>query len=123
MTMGFWDPMIHRISRKLDGWKKALLIQSCLSHIPTYCLSLFKTPSSVVLKVEKLQRDFLGYGSGGKRDHLVSWDVVCRPKEFGGIVKSWSQNPSVKGKSSVWSLKIVEPSLDSRFRRSGTTIN
>ena len=49
------------------------LIQSCLSHIPTYFLSFFKIPSSVVLKVEKLQRDFLWSRFGGeKRDHLVS---------------------------------------------------
>ena len=62
------------------------LIQSCLSHIPTYFLSLFKISSSVVLKVEKLQRDFLWSEFGReKRDHLVSWDVVCRTKEFGGL--------------------------------------
>ena len=62
MTINFWDPVMDRISRRLDGWKKAhlslggriTLIQSCLSHIPTYFLSLFKIPSSVVLKVEKL---------------------------------------------------------------------
>ena len=86
--------MVDRISRGLDGWKKAhlslrgtiTLIQSCLSHIPTYFLSLFKIPSSIVLKVEKLQRDFLWSGFGGeKRDHLVSWDVMCRTKEFGGL--------------------------------------
>ncbi|RVW26534.1 hypothetical protein CK203_103812 [Vitis vinifera] len=39
---GFWDPMIERISRRLDGWQKAYLsfggritlIQSCLTHMP-----------------------------------------------------------------------------------------
>ena len=59
----FWDPVVNKISRRLDGWKKThlsfwgggiTLIQSCLSHIPTYFLSIFKIPSSVVLKVEKL---------------------------------------------------------------------
>ena len=24
-TIGFWDPMVERISRRLDGWKKAFL--------------------------------------------------------------------------------------------------
>ena len=37
-------------------------------------------------KIERLQRDFLWSGVGeGKRDHLVSWDVVCKPKSKGGL--------------------------------------
>ncbi|RVW83280.1 putative mitochondrial protein [Vitis vinifera] len=50
---GFWDPVIERISRRLDGWQKAYL-------------------------------SFGGVGEG-KRDHLVSWDVVCKPKVKGGL--------------------------------------
>ena len=47
------------------------LIQSCLSHIPNYFLSLFKVPSSVATRLEKLQRDFLWLRTGeGKKDHL-----------------------------------------------------
>ncbi|RVW35353.1 Transposon TX1 uncharacterized 149 kDa protein [Vitis vinifera] len=91
---GFWDPVIERISRRLDGWQKAYLsfggritlIQSYLTHMPCYFLSLFKLPASVATKIEKLQRDFLWSGIGeGKRDHLVRWDVVCKLKEIGGL--------------------------------------
>ncbi|RVW31838.1 putative ribonuclease H protein [Vitis vinifera] len=91
---GFWDPVIERISRRLDGWQKAYLsfggritlIQSCLTHMPCYFLSLFKLPASVAAKIERLQRDFLWSGIGeGKKDHLVRWDVVCKPKEIGGL--------------------------------------
>ncbi|KAJ9671271.1 hypothetical protein PVL29_027318 [Vitis rotundifolia] len=61
-TIGFWDPVVERISRRLDGWKKAFLslggritlIQSCLSHIPSYFLSLFKISSSIASKIEKM---------------------------------------------------------------------
>ncbi|KAJ9685133.1 hypothetical protein PVL29_017245 [Vitis rotundifolia] len=91
---GFWDPMIERISSRLDGWQKAYLsfggritlIQSCLTHMPCYFLSLFKIPVSVAARIERMQRDFLWSGVGeGKRDHLVSWDVVCNPKSKGGL--------------------------------------
>ncbi|RVW64329.1 Transposon TX1 uncharacterized 149 kDa protein [Vitis vinifera] len=86
--------VIERISRRLDGWQKAYLsfggritlIQSCLTHMPCYFLSLFKIPASVAAKIERLQRDFLWSGvREGKRDHLVSWDVVCKSKAKGGL--------------------------------------
>ena len=72
--------MIERISRRLDGWQKAYLslggritlLHSCLSHIPSYFLSLFKIPASMAAKVEMMKRDFLWSGVGkGERDHLV----------------------------------------------------
>ncbi|RVW43709.1 putative mitochondrial protein [Vitis vinifera] len=86
-TSGFWDPVIERISRRLDGWQKhiylleaeLLFIQSCLTHMPCYFLSLFKIPASVATKIERMQRDFLWSGVGeGKRDHLVNWDIVWK---------------------------------------------
>ncbi|RVX06522.1 Protein SWEETIE [Vitis vinifera] len=65
------------------GYKQS---QGKLSHIPSYFLSLFKIPSSIASKIEKLQRDFLWSGAGeGKKDHLIRWDVVSRPKELGGL--------------------------------------
>ena len=91
---GFCDPVIERISRRLDGWQKAYfsfggritLNHSCLSHIPNYFLSLFKIPASVVAKIERLQRNFLWLGVGeGKRDYLVSWDAVCKLRVKGGL--------------------------------------
>ena len=61
-------------------------IQSCLTHMPCYFLSLFKIPASRAAKIERLQRYFLWSGVGeGKRDHLVSWDVVCNPKAKEGL--------------------------------------
>ena len=54
--------------------------------MPCYYLSLFKLPASVAAKIERLQRDFLWSGIGeGKRDHLVRWDVVCKPKAIRGL--------------------------------------
>ena len=94
IACGFWDPVIERISRRLDGWQKAYLsfggtitlIHSCLSHIPRYFLSLFKIPASVAAKIERLQRDFLWSRVGeGKRNHLISWDVVCKSRVKRGL--------------------------------------
>ena len=94
IACGFCDPVIERTSRRLDGWQKTYLsfsgritlIHSCLSRIPSYFLSLFKISASVATKIERLQRDFLWSGVGeGKRYHLVTWDVVCKPRAKGGL--------------------------------------
>ena len=91
---GFWDPVIEKILWRLDGWQKAYLyfgvritlIHLCLSHIPNYFLSLFKIPASMAAKIERLQKGFLWSGIREcKRHHLISWDVVCKPKAKGGL--------------------------------------
>ncbi|RVX13211.1 Transposon TX1 uncharacterized 149 kDa protein [Vitis vinifera] len=50
--VGFWDPVIERISSRLDGWQKAYLsfggritlIRSCLTHMPCYFLPCLRFP-------------------------------------------------------------------------------
>ncbi|RVX05589.1 hypothetical protein CK203_027285 [Vitis vinifera] len=72
IACGFWDPVIERISRRLDGWKRLTYLSVILAL--------------VAAKIERLQRDFLWSGVGeGKRDHLASWDVVCKPRGKRGI--------------------------------------
>ena len=57
-----------------------------MKHIPSYFLSLFKVPTSIALRIKKLQREFLWLSyEKGKRDHLVNWDMVCKPKESGEL--------------------------------------
>ena len=52
-------------------------------------------------RIEKMQRDFLWSSFGeGKKDHLVSLDLVCRLKEFGclGFEKITLRNQALLGK-------------------------
>ncbi|RVW69473.1 Transposon TX1 uncharacterized 149 kDa protein [Vitis vinifera] len=97
----------NHLSRRLDGWQKAylsfggriILLHSCLSHILSYFLSLFKIPTSVVAKVERMQMNFLWSGVGeGKRDHLVSWDVCVSEgkRGFGDWEDSFKESRSFR---------------------------
>ncbi|KAK9275444.1 hypothetical protein L1049_022709 [Liquidambar formosana] len=90
----FWGSVVDRVRRRLEDWKRALmskggrlvLIQSVLSSIPTYYLSLFRILVKVARSLEKLMRDFLWEGSGeGKRDHLVRWEIVSRSMSYRGL--------------------------------------
>ena len=89
-----WNPILEKMERRLSGWQKLYLskggcltlLQSTLSSLPTYFLSLFTIPKSVANRLEKLQRDFLWGGMGNNfKHHLVGWDKVCVPKAKGGL--------------------------------------
>ena len=59
-----------------------MLLQSTLSSLPTYFLSLFIIPTYVANKIEKLQRDFIW---SDNKTHLVGCDKVCAPIANGGL--------------------------------------
>ena len=63
-----------------------MLVQSILASIPNHFLSLFKTSCSVERRIEGIMRDFLWEESGeGKKDHLIRWKVVSRPRAKGSL--------------------------------------
>lgn len=85
---------MDKVAKRLDSWKRAYfsfgaritLLQSCLANLPIYFLTLFRIPRGVARDFEKIMRGFLWSGvDGGKRDHLVKWAMVQKPKEEGGL--------------------------------------
>ena len=96
----FWEPVVRKVRKRLDGWKRSFLsrggrlslIESVLSSLPIYFLSLFKIPRNVGKEIESLMRDFLWEGCDGEvGDHLVAWKKVCLPKANGGLGVIWSE--------------------------------
>ena len=93
-TIGFWDPVVERISRRLGWLEKDLfvfgegritLIQSCLSHIPSYFLSLFKILASIASKIEKMQWSFedmlvIAFKGVSLSVLQLNWIAVCASK-------------------------------------------
>jgi len=75
----FWAPVLEKIGKRLDGWKRSLmykggrlvLIHLVLESLPIYYLSLFKIPVRVASRIEKLMRDFLWEGVG--RAKRIIW--------------------------------------------------
>ena len=93
-ALGVWDTVEDRFRKRLSSWKaqyiskggRLTLIQSILSSLPIYCLSLFRMPVSICNRLEKIQREFLwSGGSLAKKSHLVNWKTVCTTKKKGGL--------------------------------------
>jgi hypothetical protein len=62
------------------------LIKNTLSNLHTYFMSLFSLPTSVVIRIEKLQCNFLWGGLGEKFKYcLVSRPKMCLPISEGRL--------------------------------------
>ena len=81
MSVEFWRPVIEKIAKELDGWKKVFLsrrgrvtlIQSVLASMPIYYMSIFKILERVVDLLEKMMRAFLcDTGENGNGRSLVA---------------------------------------------------
>lgn len=87
-------PLIQKFSTRLTGWApkqlsmagRLVLINSVLSSIPVYYMSCFKLPIWVIEEIDKTRRNFLWHGvSAQKKINLANWDLVCTPKQLGGL--------------------------------------
>ena len=86
-----WDSIEERFGNRLASWKRQYiskgrrltLIQSTLSSLPIYFLSLIRIPRVVCARLEKNQRDFLwGDRNLERKLHLIKWNTICSKKKL-----------------------------------------
>lgn len=94
---------------------RVTLLNSIISSIPIYWLSMYRMPVQVRQQIDKLRKRFLWSGGSTirKKYHLVEWKNVCLSKEQGGLgvldlknmnlallAKWWFRfkDPTIKGK-------------------------
>ena len=116
-----WEPLINKFEAKLSKWNhknlsmggKVTLIKSILNALPIYLLSFFKIPQRIVDKLVSLQRNFMW---GGNQDHKkipsVKWDVICLPKNDGGLgIKDLSKFNATLTGTWIWDLSFNQHQL------------
>lgn len=70
-------------------------------------------PSKLAKLLEKMKRAFFWEGKGeGRSDHLVKWEIVSRPKKYGGlgVGNLINKNLALLGKW-LWTFPIEQDSL------------
>jgi hypothetical protein len=89
-----WMSLNDKILKRLDGWQstslsyggKLILLNACLSCIPTYAMSMYLLPKTVVKKIDIVRKRFFWQGGANKRKyHLVKWAVITKSKKKGGL--------------------------------------
>lgn len=82
-----------RLWSRVHGWSekhlsmagREVLIKSVLQAIPTYVMSCFKLPQSILAEVEKIIRRFWWGSKKSRGIPWISWKQLCRPKSAGGM--------------------------------------
>lgn len=78
-----WKYIEDRVEKKMSGWKGSLLsmgdrlilVETCLSNVPSYMMSLLRIPKGVKKKLDFFRARLLWQEDKGKKKyHLVNWD-------------------------------------------------
>lgn len=89
-----WDFLIERLMKNPDGWigmvlslgGRLILINSSLSSVPIYHMSMFLLHDTILEKMNKIIRRFFWQcGSSKKKYDMVKWALICKPKDKGGL--------------------------------------
>jgi len=92
--LSFWKPVLDRIVAHLSSWNnkflsfggRLVLLKFVFSYLPVYFLSFFKAPTGIISSIESLFRKlFWGGGEDNRKISWIKWDLICKPKEFGGF--------------------------------------
>lgn len=88
-------PLIEKLNKKLGGWAanflsiagRLVLLNSILSALPMHYMSVMRLPEWVITEIDRIRRRFLWKGANeqAKGYNLVDWEVVCQPKNIGGL--------------------------------------
>ena len=87
-----WDFQVAKFIKKLDAWicdsassgARLTLLDSCLTGIPSYYMSMHLLHKKVVEKLDKYRQRFL-WARKKRAYHMVKRGRVCRSKSKGGF--------------------------------------
>jgi hypothetical protein len=88
-------PSLHaKLAKCLVEWDdnhksqaaKEVRIKAIAQAIPVYVMSVFKLPLGLCDELTKMiRRYWWGTENGKRKTHWVAWDIMLRPKAYGGI--------------------------------------
>jgi hypothetical protein len=88
-----WNWLITKIEKKIGSWcyrwlslgGRYILLKSVLESQAVYWMAVELLPKFVIAQIRKLCFKFLWSGNlSSSHIHLCSWEVLSRPKSFGG---------------------------------------
>ncbi|GJS49209.1 hypothetical protein Tco_0599330 [Tanacetum coccineum] len=113
--------LVEKVQNRVLDWKnKALsiagrlqLIRSVISSMHVFWASVFVIPNRVLMDIEQCMRNFLWCpSSSSKGKAKVAWELVCLPKDEGGLgIRRLELFNSALLVSHIWNLLSSKESL------------
>uniref|UniRef100_A0A8I6Z7X8 Reverse transcriptase domain-containing protein n=1 Tax=Hordeum vulgare subsp. vulgare TaxID=112509 RepID=A0A8I6Z7X8_HORVV len=94
LTIKEWRCIEDRFEKKLSCWKgkllsyggRLVLVNSVLTSMPMFLLSFFQVPVGVRKRLDFYRSRFFWQSDEVKTKYrLAKWDIICRPKDQGGL--------------------------------------
>ncbi|MCI28277.1 ribonuclease H, partial [Trifolium medium] len=105
--------IIDKMQSRLAFWKNRMLnkpgrlalASSVLTSIPSYYMQIAWLPQIICDSIDQITRNFIWRDFNNKGIHLVGWNKITRPKQYGGLgIRPASEaNISLLGKL-VWDM-------------------
>jgi hypothetical protein len=89
-----WKEVEERFQKKLSSCKgkmlstggRVVLINSIVGSLSIFTLSFFEVPRKILKKLDYYRSRFFWQSGGHKKEYrLTRWDVICAPKDQGGL--------------------------------------
>ncbi|GJS68244.1 putative RNA-directed DNA polymerase [Tanacetum coccineum] len=113
--------LVEKVKNRIHDWRnKSLsmagrlqLIRSVIGSMHVFWASVFIIPNGVLVDIEQCMRNFLwSPGASLKGKAKVAWDVVCLPKDEGGLgIRRLDHFNSALMVSHIWKLLSLKESL------------
>ncbi|KAL0355215.1 UNVERIFIED_CONTAM: putative mitochondrial protein [Sesamum radiatum] len=90
---GVFDYIRDRVWQRIQGWnernlsqaRKMVMIKSVIQSIPTYALSIFRLPHSLLNEIQSLTSSFFWDNKDKRKIHWINWHQMCKIREDGGL--------------------------------------
>ncbi|GJW50193.1 RNA-directed DNA polymerase, eukaryota, reverse transcriptase zinc-binding domain protein [Tanacetum coccineum] len=113
--------LIEKVKSRVGDWRnrflsyagRVQLITSVLASMQTYWAAVYLLPKAIVKEINKVMKNFLWDSSGsGNGRAKISWKVVCRPKDQGGLgikpLNEWNEDIDINVNDSWGWKKLME---------------
>jgi hypothetical protein len=112
-----FSELVGKMRKKLQPWKgknlssggTLILTNSSLSNMPTYVMGMFLLPDITHQQMDSVRSKFLWRGDEDKfKYHMVKWDNVFFPKDFGGgmgVINTRRMNEALLSR---WIWRIIK---------------
>jgi hypothetical protein len=95
MTKGKFQSLQAKMAQYLIEWDdnqqmsqaaKEVLIKAIAQALPLYVMGVFRLPAGLCDELTKMiRRYWWGAEHGKRKTHWISWDIMLRPKDHGGV--------------------------------------